>query len=344
MRNIKAKILIIRTGIIALIFSFLILPLNAATLDDVRERGYLICGTNQSISGFSVRGEDGLWSGFDVDICRAISAAIFLDPNKVEFRPLFGSARFSALQTGEIDVMVRNGAWTMGRDISYGVRYVATSFFDGQSFLVKQSLGVVSAYELNNISVCLLKGSDDQKNLHEFFFRNQIEYREILYEDRADFALAFKYGLCDALSAPVSYLYSILRDLPDAAQYRILPERISKRPLGPVVRDGDDEWFNIIRWVLFTLINAEELGASSINVNSLKEVKTPAIRRLLGLEGDFGKYLRLEKEWVQKLLSSVGNYGEIYERNFGPQNGISLPRGPNALYKHGGLFYAPPIR
>ncbi len=333
--------ILVITQIISLIFAF---PLYAGTLADVRERGYLICATTESLSGFSNQSDDGLWSGFDVDLCRAISAAIFLDPNKVEFRELKGDARFASLQTGEVDVMTRNAPWTMSRDISYSVHYVATSFFDGQSFLVKQELGVVSVYELENISVCVLRGGEDQKNIEEFFFENQIEYREILYEDRADLRVAFEARLCDAISAPASYLYSMLRNSEQPSKYSILPERISKRPLGIVVRDNDDEWFNIVRWVLFILINAEELGVNSASVESLKDTKTPAIRRLLGYEGNFGKGLGLDEEWARAIISSVGNYGEIYERNFGPQYGVLLPRGPNALWRQGGLLFAPPVR
>ncbi|MCF6344283.1 MAG: amino acid ABC transporter substrate-binding protein, partial [Devosiaceae bacterium] len=325
-----SKLKCFRIAIINLFALFFILPANASTLEKIRERGYLICGTNQSISGFSQQNENGLWSGFDVDICRAISAAIFLDPSKVEFLPLAGNARFSPLQTGEVDVMARNAAWTMKRDTSYGVRYVATSFFDGQSFLIKQSLGVVSVYQLENISVCVLAGSDDQKNMREFFFQNQIDYQEVPYEEREDLSAAYNAELCDAVSAPASYLYAMIRDLPEPSLNRILPERISKRPLGLVVRAGDDQWANIVRWVFFTLVNAEELGVSSLSVETINDIRTPAIRRLLGLEGDFSTALGLDPEWAQKTIAAVGNYGEIYERNFGPQNGVSLSRGSNA--------------
>ena len=319
-------------------------PSNASTLDTIRERDYLICGATEPSSGFAQQSEEGFWSGFDVDFCRAISSAIFADPNKVEFRVLSGDARYAPLQIGEVDVMVRNAAWTMRRDISYGLRYVTTSFFDDQAFLVNQSLGVVSAYELDNVTVCVTNDSYTQQNIAEFFFKNQIEYSEVLYENQADLETAFIAGLCDTISAPISFLYSIMRNQTDSSHYRILPERISKEPLGPLVRNGDDEWFNIVRWVLFALLDAEELGVGSLSIESMSDVKTPAIRRLLGLEADFGDALRLDKEWARNIISFVGNYKEIYERNFGPQTGAQLPRGPNALYKQGGLLFSPPLR
>ncbi len=332
-------------GLLIILLTFLFASsARAGILENVQERGYLICGANQPIAGFAQQSEAGLWSGFDVDFCRAISSAIFADPNKVEFRALNGEARFAPLQTGDIDVMVRNGAWTMRRDISYGLRYVATSFFDGQSFLINQSKGIVSAFELDRPSVCVISGSDDQNNIARFFFDNQIDYSEVLYENQEDLLIAFNAGLCDTITAPTSFLYSIMVSLEDSSQLRVLPEKISKHPMGPVVRNGDDQWFNIIRWTLFALLDAEELGVTSLNINTLNDTKTPAIRRLLGLEANFGEALGLDRDWAKNIISMVGNYGEIYERNFGPQTGVSLPRGSNALYNHGGLLFSPPIR
>lgn len=317
---------------------------SAQTLEQVRKRGYLICAASQPQPGFAQKSAEGFWSGFDVDFCRAVSAAVFGDPGKVEFRPLGGNARFAQLQVGEVDVVARNAPWTMWRDISYQANYVGTSFFDGQTFIVRQSVGVVSAYELADLSVCVTAGGDDQNNLADFFFENQIEYTEVLYEDRTDLLVAYRSGLCDAVSAPASWLYAIMRNLSDPAVHRILPERISKSPLGPVVREGDDEWFNIVKWVLYAQLNAEELGVNSLNLESMAAVKTPAIRRFLGLESDFGKAIGLEPDWMQSVIGSVGNYGEMYDRNFGPQTGAELLRGPNALWTQGGLLFAPPIR
>jgi len=314
------------------------------TLEAVKQRGHLICAASQPMSGFAQKSNEGYWSGFDVDFCRAISVAIFSDPNKVEFKPYSGLARFAPLQTGDVDVFVRNAPWNLTRDISYQVRYVGTSFFDGQAFLTKKQLGIVSSYELENVRVCVIGGGDDQRNLVEFFFKNQTNYEEIIYEERGDLAIAYQAGLCDTVTAPASWLYSILRSLPDSSSHQILPERISKQPLGPVVRNGDDEWFDIIQWVLFALLNAEELGINSLSVTSLEDVKTPAIRRFLGFESDFGEPLGLESDWMQKMIEEVGNYEEIYERSFGPQTGAALPRGINALWTQGGLLFAPPVR
>jgi len=303
-----------------LVISVLILfalPAQAQTLDSVRERGFLVCAASNSLPGFSYRSEDGVWKGFDVDICRAIAAAVFGDPNQVEFRLLSGDSRFAALQTGSVDVISRNASWTMSRDTRFGARYVATSFFDGQSFLVRQDLGFVSAYELKDMKVCVADTGDDLINVKKFFFSNQVNYTPVIYEDRQDLAVAYQAGLCDAISAPVSFLQAIRRSLPDPAQHRIMPELISKAPFGPTVRKGDDQWFNIVRWTLFALINAEELGVSSQNLDSMLSARTLAIRRLLGKEQDFGKPLGLSRDWMLNVIRAVGNYREIFERHFG---------------------------
>jgi len=329
--------------VISLIILFS-LPAQAQTLDAVRERGFLVCAASGSLPGFSYRSEDGVWKGFDVDICRAIAAAVLGDPNQVEFRLLAGNSRFAALQTGSVDVLSRNASWTMSRDTRFGARYVATSFFDGQSFLVRQDLGYVSAFELKDLKVCVADTGDDLINVQKFFFSNQVNYTAVVYEDRQDLAVAYQAGLCDAISAQASYLQAIRRSLPDPAQSRIMPELISKAPYGPTVRNGDDQWFNIVRWTLFTLINAEELGVSSQNLDSMLSARTSAIRRLLGKEKDFGKPLGLKKDWMLNVIRAVGNYREIFERHFGPQTGAAMLRGPNALWTQGGLLFAPPIR
>lgn len=317
---------------------------QAATLDDVRERGYLVCAAANPLPGFTQRSADGLWSGFDVDFCRAVAAAVFADPDLVEFRPLAGDSRFAQLQTGEIDLITRNAAWTASRDAGYGAHFVATSFFDGQAFLVSQTLGFVSAYELDDINVCVVAGSDDARNMREFFFETQATYTEITYDDREDLSVAYRAGLCNVVSASASWLYGIKRGMDEPATHRILPERISRSPLGPVVRQGDDEWFNIVRWTLFTLINAEELGVTQRNLESMAAARTPAIRRLLGIEADFGTALRLEPDWMMDVIAAVGNYGEMFDRNFGPQTGAALLRGFNANWIKGGLMVAPPVR
>jgi len=318
--------------------------LAGPTLEAVRARGSVVCASSDPLPGFAQRNSEGLWSGFDVDFCRAIAAAVFGDSSKIDFRPLSGDARFALLQTGAVDVIARNGAWTMRRDTAYGVRYVGPLFFDGQGFLVPQTLNVVSAFELSDIPVCVLDGGDDILNMREFFFLTQTPYAEVLYEDREDLRVAYAAGLCSAVSAPVSWLHAIRRSLPDAPNHRVLPERISKEAFGPVVREGDDEWYNIVRWTLYALINAEELGVSSINVDALSSVRTNAIRRFLGLEGDYGTALGLAPDFMKAVIREVGNYGEIFERHFGSGTGAGLLRGQNALWTQGGLLYAPPIR
>ncbi len=317
---------------------------QAATLDDVRERGHLVCAAANPLPGFAQRSDAALWSGFDVDLCRAIAAAVFGDPDLVEFRPLTGDSRFAQLQAGEVDVVVRNAAWTARRDSDYGAHFVAPTFYDGQSFLVPQSMGAVSAYELDDVTVCVVAGGDEIVHVREFFFETQGSYREVTYEDREDLGVAYRAGRCNAVSASASWLYGIKRNMPEPAAHRILPERISRAPLGPYVREGDDEWFDIIKWTIFTLINAEELGVTQRNLESMAAVRTPAIRRLLGLEANLGEPLRLEQDWMRDVIAAVGNYGEIFDRNFGPQTGAAMARGVNSLWTKGGLLYAPSIR
>jgi len=317
---------------------------SALTLQAVRERGHLICASSQPLPGFAQQNQEGLWSGFDVDLCRAIAAATLGDPNLVEFRPLAGESRFADLQTGEVDLLVRNAPWTMRRDTAYQARYVAPFFFDGQAFLVPQSLGVVSAFELDDVAICVVEAGEAQKNLREFFFSTQASYTEVTYDNAEDLEVAYRSGLCDVVSASASWLYAIMRDLADPAGHRILPERISNEAFGPVVREGDDRWYDIVKWVLFALINAEELGVTSLNTEQMLAVRTPAIRRLLGVESNFGEALGLSSEWARNAISAVGNYGEIYERNFGPQTGSPLSRGQNSLWTKGGLIVSPPIR
>nr|MBF0683780.1 amino acid ABC transporter substrate-binding protein [Pseudomonas sp.] len=258
-------------------------PVHAQTLETVRERGFLVCGAANPLPGFSQQDGEGRWSGFDVDLCRGIAAAVFGDPERIEFRALRGETRFASLQTGMVDVLTRNGPWTERRDSLYGVSYVGTAFFDGQAFLVPQTLGVVSAFELDNISVCVADVGEELERIEEFFFANQASYVDVPYEDVADLILAYQAGLCDVISASGRQLQAIRRALPDPSAHRILPERISKELLGPVVRDGDRQWFNIVRWVLYSLINAEEVGITSLNIDSLLAARTPAVRRILGV-------------------------------------------------------------
>lgn len=313
------------------------------TLAAVQARGHVLCATSDPLPGFAQAGADGLWAGFDVDFCRAVAVAIFGDPTKMEFVPLSGDTRFAQLQTGAVDLIARNGPWTMRRDTGYGASYVGTSFFDGQAYMVPQTLGAVSAYELDDVRVCVLDGPEELAAIREFFFTTQATYSEILYEDREDLAVAYQSGLCNAVSAPASWLNAIRKSLPEPATHRILPERISKGGFGPVVRSGDDQWFKIVQWTLFALIDAEEAGVTKDNIGSLSAAKTHRIRRLLGLEGVYGPGIGLTEKFMANVIRQVGNYGEIFDRNFGPDTGAAVVRGQNALWSNGGLLYAPPI-
>jgi general L-amino acid transport system substrate-binding protein len=313
------------------------------TLKAVRERGHLICASTDPLPGFAQPQQDGRWSGFDVDFCRAVAVAIFNDPSRMEFVPLNGDSRFAQLQTGAIDLIARNGVWTMRRDITYGARYVGNMFFDGQGVMVPQGSGFVSAYELDSVSVCIVEDAEQLANLREFFFTTQANYTEVLYENREDLTIAYQDGRCNAVSAPLSWLNAMRRNLPDPGAQRILPERISKGVFGPVVRVGDDQWFSIVQWVMFALIDAEEAGVTSMNIESISATKTHRIRRLLNLEGDFGSPLALAPNFIGDIIRAVGNYGEIYERNFGPETGAGVVRGQNALWENGGLLFAPGV-
>lgn len=318
-------------------------PFTISTLETVRARGYVVCAATNPLPGFAQVSPEGLWSGFDIDVCRAVAAAIFGDPSKVEFRPLSGQSRFAHLEMGEVDLVVRNGSWTMSRDTLYNATYVATSFYDGQAFMVPEQLGVVSAYELEDVTICVTSNSDSARRLESFFFFNQLSYDELFYEDREDLAVAYRSGRCDAITAPASWLQAIRRTMPEPSAHSILPERLSKEPYGPVVRNDDEQWKTIVFWTLNALINAEEYGVTSVNIDSMLSARAPAIRRLLGVEGDVGAPLGLTTTWMRDVIRSVGNYGEIYARHFGSAAGAPLQRGQNALWINGGLLYAAPI-
>lgn len=318
-------------------------PFTISTLETVRARGYLICAAARPMPGFAQMSPEGLWSGFDVDICRAVASAIFGDPSRVEFRPLSGDSRFAHLGMGDVDLIARNAPWTMSRDTSYGATYAVTAFYDGQAFMVPDRKGVVSAYELEDVTICVTRGSESQGRVRDFFFAEQVTYEELLYEDREDLAVAYRSGRCDAISATASWLHAIRRTMPEPGTHRILPERLSKEPLGPVVRDNDQQWLTIVRWTIYATILAEELGVTSVNIESMLSARTTGIRRLLDIDGDYGTALGLAPTWMRDVIRSVGNYGELYERHFGSANGAPLLRGQNALWTNGGLLFAPPI-
>ncbi|WP_175528530.1 amino acid ABC transporter substrate-binding protein [Devosia crocina] len=330
--------------VLALVLLGLVAPAQAQTLDAIRARGFLVCGSSNPLAGFAQQDVEGRWQGFDVDLCRALAAAIFGNPDLIEFRSFRGEARFAPLQTGAVDVLMRNGAWTAGRDLRYGARYVTPSFFDGQGFLVPQSLSVVSAYELNDVRVCVVDGAGALQALDEFFFSNQTSYTDVVYEDVADLLVAYRANMCDVVSASGRQLQAMRRELADPSQHRILPERISKEAIGPVVPGGDDQWFEIVRWTIFALIAAEEVGVTGLNIDSLSAARSPDVRRLLGIDGDVGASLGLRASFMTDAIRAIGNYGELFDRHFGPQTGAAMVRGQNALWGNGGLLYAPPIR
>ena len=334
----------LRRALLALALVLFSFPAGAQTLDTVRQRGHLICGATDPMPGFAQRSDTGLWSGFDVDFCRAVAAAVFGNPDLVEFRSYSGAARFAALQAGEIDLLARNAAWTLERDAGYNVKYAGISFFDGLAFMAPDRIEAVSAFELDNVRVCVRNDNDERKAVEQFFADTGGRYSELLYEERADFILAYTTQRCDIIAAPASWLYAHRRMTPENGLGRILPERLSKLPYGPVVRQGDAQWFDIVKWTLIALVNAEELGLNSLNLEPMQSTRNANIRRFLGIDGDFGTPLGLDPEWMQTVVHAVGNYGEIYQRNFGAQTGAALPRGSNSLWVRGGLLYAPPVR
>lgn len=320
---------------------------KSKTLDAVKKRGILSCGVNTGLAGFSMPSK-GKWAGLDVDLCRALSAAIFNDPNKIKFIPLNAKDRFTALQTGEIDVLSRNGTWTMTREAGLGLMWAGVNYYDGQGFMVRKGL-VTSALELSQASVCVQQGTTTERNLADYFRSKNMKYEPVTFASLNEAIDAYKGGRCDAFTADASGLYAVRLRLPDAAKHIVLPQIISKEPLGPAVRQGDDVWLNIVKWTHNAMINAEELGVKQGNVDAMLKSKDPSIRRLVGVEGDFGKSLGLTKDWAYRIIKHVGNYGESFDRNVGMGSPLKIDRGLNALWnnpddKKRGLMYAPPIR
>ena len=314
------------------------------TLDTVKARGSLNCGVGQGTPGFAFPDDKGNWSGLDVDFCRGMAAAIFNDPTKVAFKPLTAKERFTALQSGEIDVLSRTTTWTMSRDSAMGLAFAGVTYYDGQGLMVPKKLGVKSAKELNGASVCVATGTTTELNLSDYFRQNNLTYKPVVFEKADEVNAAYDSGRCDVYTTDQSSLYAQRLRLKVPTDHVVLPEVISKEPLGPVVRQGDFQWFTISKWVYFALLNAEELGVTQKNVDEMLKSSNPEIKRLLGTEGEFGKGIGLDNDWVAKLVKGVGNYGEIYERNVGPDTPLKIARGINNLWSKGGLQYAPPIR
>ena len=315
-----------------------------AALNTIKERGYIKCGVSDGLPGFSYADEKGKFSGIDVDLCHAVAAAVFGDSTKVKFTPLTAKERFTALQTGEIDVLSRNSTWTSSRDSALGLNFTGVTYYDGQGFLVNKKLGVKSAKELDGATVCVQAGTTTELNLSDYFRANKMKYTPITYDKSDESAKALEAGRCDVLTSDQSQLYAQRIKLAKPGDYVVLPEVISKEPLGPVVRHGDDDWFDIVKWTLFVMVDAEELGINSKNVEDMKKSTNPDIKRMLGVEGDKGKDFGLANDWMAVVVKQVGNYGEIFDRNVGKGSDLKIERGLNALWNQGGLQYAPPVR
>jgi general L-amino acid transport system substrate-binding protein len=317
---------------------------SAATLDQVKQKGFVQCGVSTGLPGFSNPNEKGEWTGLDVDLCRGIAAAIFDDPSKVKFSPLSAKDRFTALQSGEIDVLARNTTWTLSRDATLGLNFTATNYYDGQGFLVRKSLGVGSAKELNGASVCTQSGTTTELNVADFFRGNNLQYEVVAFQGQEETLKAYESGRCEVFTSDSSQLYALRLKLADKDEHVVLPELISKEPLATAVRQGDDQWFDVVKWVHYAMLNAEEAGVTSKNVTEMVNSPNPDVRRMLGAEGNFGEQLGLTKDWVVRIVGKVGNYGESFERNVGEGSALKIKRGINALWNKGGLQYGAPIR
>src|SRR6478609_9395363 len=317
---------------------------TAQTLKTVKDRGMLSCGVSQGLPGFSSPDDKGNWTGLDVDVCRAIAGAIFNDATKVKYVPLSAKDRFTALQSGEIDVLSRNTTWTISRDTSLGANFTGVTYYDGQGFMVKKSLKVNSALELNNASVCVQTGTTTEQNLADYFKANNMKYEVIAFGTNDETVKAYESGRCGVVAPDQSGLYANRLKLAKPNDHMVLPEIISKEPVGPMVRHGDDQWVDIVKWTLFAMITTEELGVTSKNVDEKAKLENPEMKRVLGTDGNFGEQLGLTKDWVVRIVKAVGNYGEVFDRNVGAGSPLGISRGLNNLWNKGGLQYAPPIR
>jgi general L-amino acid transport system substrate-binding protein len=314
---------------------------SAGTLDDVKKAGILKCGVTTGLAGFSSPDKDGKWTGIDVDTCRAVAAAVLGDAKKVKFNPLTAKERFTALQSGEIDMLSRNTTWTLTRDASLGLNFAGVNYYDGQGFMVSKKLGVKSVNDLDGAAVCIQAGTTTELNLADYFKAHNMKFKAITFDTSDQTIKGFEAGRCDMLTSDQSQLYALRIKLAKPDDAVVLPEVISKEPLGPVVRQGDDQWFNIVKWSLNAMINAEEMGITKANIKSKKGSKDPATARLMGGQGE---KLGLDDAWSYNIISQVGNYGEIFETNVGKGSPLKIGRGLNALWNKGGIMYAPPIR
>ena len=319
---------------------------SAATLDDVKAKGFVQCGVSTGLAGFSNPDDKGDWSGLDVDLCRAVAAAIFGDATKVKFSPLSAKERFTALQSGEVDMLPRNTTWTISRDTSLGLNFRAVNYYDGQGFMInaKKLPDINSALQLSGAAVCVQTGTTTELNLADYFKANKMEYNPVVFEKLEEVNAAYDAGRCDVYTTDQSGLYGIRLTLTNPDDHVVLPEIISKEPLGPAVRQGDDQWFDIVSWTHYAMVQAEELGITQANVEEMKGSDNPEVKRLLGSEGAFGEAIGLGNDWAANAIKAVGNYGEMFDANVGPDTPLGIARGQNALWSKGGLQYAPPIR
>lgn len=331
-------------GVAALAFG--VSGASASTLSDVKAKGFVQCGVNTGLLGFAQPDAAGNWTGFDVDYCRAIAAAIFGDATKVKYTALSATNRLPALESREIDVLVRNTTWTINRDTAHPLLFRAVNYYDGQGFMVRKGLNVKSALELSGAAVCVQAGTTTELNLADYFKANNLQYNPVVFEKFEEVNAAYESGRCDVYTTDQSGLYSLRLTLKNPDDHVILPEIISKEPLGPAVRQGDDQWFNIVTWTAYALINAEEFGITTANVDEMKNSTNPDIKRFLGTEdkSTIGTDLGLDNAWAYNIVKSVGNYGEVFERNLGQSSPLKIQRGLNALWKKGGIQYAPPVR
>ena len=317
---------------------------DTKTLKRTRNRDAVFCGVNPGLPGFALADEKENWSGFDVDFCRAIAAAIFDDPSKVKFIPLDASERFTELQKRKIDVLSRNSTWNMERETNYGLHFAAVSYYDGQGFMVSRSRNADSSLELDDARVCVLSNTTTQLHLASYFGANHVKYQEKRFTTQDAMLKAYDSGECDVVTADVSRLYAMRLQLGHPGEHVILPDVISKEPLAPVVRQKDDQWLLIVKWTLYAMVNAEELGVSSKNIDAALKSNKPEVMRLVGTESAYGEELGLARDWAARIIRHVGNYGEVYDRNVGVDSKLGIPRGLNQLWNAGGILYAPPIR
>lgn len=317
---------------------------SAATLDDIKARGAILCGVSGGLAGFSQPDDKGAWTGIDVDFCRALAAAVFNDPSKVKFLPLTAKDRFTALQSREVDLLSRNTTWTSSRDTSLGLNFAGVIYYDAQGFMVRKAAKVSSALELSNTTVCVQSGTTTQLNLADYFRSNNMKYEAVVFNTADEVIKAYESGRCDVFTTDVSQIYAERLKLTKPDDHMILPELISKEPLGPVVRHGDDQWFDIVKWTLFAMINAEEYDVSQKTLEQRLKSDRPDVKRLLGVEGNYGEQLGLTNDWVVRIIRHVGNYGEIFDRNVGANSRLKIDRGLNKLWNKGGIQYAPPVR